>query len=104
MENSLEFCEQILKSEGYDTKDALIGLTASDLDRLEVLGRGEKSKILSAVQKLKSENNVYAAKKSLLEKTTFPTDAQIAEKFGAWQKRIREQETRLVKHLSADCF
>ena len=72
MENSLEFCEQILKSEGYDTKDALIGLTASDLDRLEVLGRGEKSKILSAVQKLKSENNVYAAKKELAGKDDIP--------------------------------
>lgn len=47
-------------------------MTASDLDRLEVFGGGEKSKILSAVQKLKSANNVYAAKKELAGKDGIP--------------------------------
>ncbi|MDE5613484.1 MAG: zinc-ribbon domain-containing protein [Treponemataceae bacterium] len=72
MENNLESCEQILKSEGFDTEDVLVGLTAPDLDRIDVLGGGDKVKILNAVQKLRSANHVYAARKELVGKDGIP--------------------------------
>lgn len=72
IENSLESCEQILKLEGFDTEDTLVGLTASDLDRIDVLGGGDKMKILNAIQKLKSANHVYAAKKEITGKDNIP--------------------------------
>ena len=72
VENELESCEQILKSEGYDTVDALVGITELDLDRFDVLAGGDKAKILSAVQKLRSANRVYAARKELTAKDGIP--------------------------------
>lgn len=41
-ENELEFCEDILKSEDFNTKDILIGLTENDIDRLGSLSVGAK--------------------------------------------------------------
>lgn len=62
-ENELEFCEDILKSEDFNTKDILIGLTENDIDRLGSLSLGAKKKILNAVQRLRSSENIYSAKK-----------------------------------------
>lgn len=72
MENSLESYEEILKSEDFDTEDILIGITETDLDKLDLLSAGAKKKILNAVQKLKSTEDTYTAKKELTGKEGIP--------------------------------
>ena len=72
MENSLESYEEILKSEDFDTEDILIGIKETDLDKLDLLSAGAKKKILNAVQKLKSTEDTYTAKKELTGKEGIP--------------------------------
>lgn len=73
LENNLESYEEMLKSEDFDTEDVLVGLTESDLDKMELLSVGGKKKILNAVQKLKSSEDTYVAKKELTGKEGIPT-------------------------------
>lgn len=72
VESSLESYEEVLKSEDFDTKEVLIGLTESDIENLDVVSVGGKKKILNAVQKLKSSENTFAAKKELTNKDAIP--------------------------------
>lgn len=71
-ENDLELYEDILKSEDFDTKDILIGLTENDIDRLDSLSVGAKKKILNAIQRLRSSENIYSAKKEVAGKEGIP--------------------------------
>lgn len=73
MESALESYEEVLKSEDFDTKDVLIGLTESDIENLDGVSIGGKKKILNAIQKLKSSENTFASKKELTDKDAIPS-------------------------------
>ena len=72
VDNALDSYEQVLKAEDFDTEDILIGLTESDLDKIEALSIGAKKKILNGIQKLRSETDIYASKKELTGKDGIP--------------------------------
>ncbi len=56
--NDLESIEKQLKNQDLDTKDVLVSLSESDVDKLLFLSFGAKKKLITAVQKLKNEEGL----------------------------------------------
>lgn len=70
VENGLEMYENLLKSQDCDTEEILVSITEKDLAKIGIETTGGQVKLLNAIQKLKSQNNIHTLKKEFADSSS----------------------------------